>query len=69
MPEGFAFPVNHRFWTPFPSGLAGQGENEATVFAFARLAPGVTLDGAQAEVTTTGFLPAETASERDDLFR
>ena len=51
MPEGFAFPVNHRLWTPLtvsPSGylpLTGPAIN-----VVARLAPGVTQTQAHAEI-------------------
>lgn len=59
MPEGFAFPINHGFWTPLaadrsdalPSGDDGSGA------VFARLAPGSTLEGAQAELAALGLLP------------
>jgi predicted permease len=59
MPEGFAFPVNHRFWTPlstdpldYPRGAAPE------VFVIARLTPGVTLERAAGEVATLGLLPS-----------
>lgn len=57
MPEGFAFPMNHRFWTPLRSG-AGDMLADADVggVVFARLAPGATLDRAQAEVSALGLL-------------
>ena len=55
MPEGFAFPVNHRLWTPLklnPSDIApGQGP---PVFISGRLAPGYELDDAQAELDVIG---------------
>jgi putative ABC transport system permease protein len=55
MPEGFAFPVNHGFWTPLRASpldyARGQGP-EITMFG--RLAPGATLDGAQAELAAVG---------------
>ena len=53
MPEGFAFPLNHAYWTPLrpgsatPEPLAGPD-----LRAFARLAPGATLESAQAELET-----------------
>jgi predicted permease len=52
MPEGFGFPVNQRLWTPL--------RTDAAAFIFARLAPGATLEGAQAEVRTLGLLPRDT---------
>ncbi|HYR07194.1 MAG TPA: ABC transporter permease [Longimicrobium sp.] len=55
MPEGFAFPVNHRFWAPLradPQDYArGQGPE---IYVFGRLAPGATREQAQAELTTLG---------------
>ena len=55
MPEGFAFPVSHRFWVPFRADpqdhVRGKGPE---IFVFARLAPGATKAQAQAELTTLG---------------
>jgi predicted permease len=55
MPEGFRFPVNHQFWTPLqlePSRHErGQGP---AIMMFGRLAPGATMEEAQAELTTIG---------------
>ena len=55
MPEGYAFPVAQSLWVPlrvsaldYPSG---QGP---ALQLFGRLAPGVTLEEAQAELTTLG---------------
>ena len=67
MPEDFAFPVNHRFWTPLRTNLSDEARDEGpTIFAFARLAPGITLEGAEAELTTIGLLPSVTAPETDE---
>src|SRR5688572_4689155 len=60
MPEGFAFPLNHRFWIPLRSDPSGSLKPAPEGVAFARLAPGVSLDGAEAELTTVGLLPAAT---------
>jgi putative ABC transport system permease protein len=57
MPEGFAFPVNHRYWIPLRSDPVGSLKAAPEGVVFARLAPGVSLDGAQAELTTMGLLP------------
>ncbi|HEX8693039.1 MAG TPA: ABC transporter permease [Longimicrobium sp.] len=55
MPEGFAFPVNHRFWTPLRVDPANHDRGEESVaFVFGRLAPGVTEAGAQAELDAVG---------------
>lgn len=55
MPEGFAFPVSHDFWVPLKFELAevpvGGGP---AVFIAGRLAPGVTLEDAQAELAVLG---------------
>ncbi len=64
MPDQFAFPVNHRFWTPLRADPSDDARDEGPeVFVFARLAPGVTLEGAQAELTTIGVLPAAAVLE------
>lgn len=49
MPEGFAFPVDDKVWTPLRSGelVREPGHDELKVFG--RLAPGATLREAQAE--------------------
>ena len=60
MPEGFAFPVNHRYWIPLRSDPFGSLKPAPEGAVFARLAPGVSLDGAQAELTTIGLLPPAT---------
>ena len=64
MPEGFAFPVNHRFWIPLRSDPSGSLKAAPEGVVFARLAPGVSLDGAQAELTTIGLLPPATGPSR-----
>jgi predicted permease len=69
MPEGFAFPVNHRYWIPLladPSGSIAAAPEGAV---FARLAPGISLDGAQAEVSTVGLLPPSTTASHADARR
>lgn len=55
MPEGFAFPVNHRFWVPLrPDALAYGRRQGPPIQIFGRLAPGVTLEEAQAELSALG---------------
>jgi predicted permease len=49
MPRGFRFPVNQRLWTPLRTSAG-------SAFVFGRLAPGATLEGAQAEAATVGLL-------------
>jgi putative ABC transport system permease protein len=58
MPEGFAFPVNHRFWAPLRVDRSSPLPPPPDGAVFARLAPGVAREGAQAELTALGLLPA-----------
>ena len=55
MPEGFAFPVNHRFWTPLKidPGEYTRGEGPR-IYVSGRLAPGFDLAAAQAELSVIG---------------
>jgi putative ABC transport system permease protein len=53
MPEGFGFPVFHNLWTPLRSGELSQQPGQGALKVFGRLAPGVTLQQAQAELATT----------------
>lgn len=55
MPEGFAFPVNNRVWTPLRLDPSGFDRGEApSIDVFGRLAPGATLEQAQLQVATIG---------------
>jgi predicted permease len=55
MREGFAFPVSHEMWTPLrPDALAPAPRAGPEVTVFGRLAPGATLEGAQAELAAFG---------------
>lgn len=55
MPEGFRFPVNHQYWTPLQLDPASHERGAGPAIAmFGRLAPGVTMDEAQAELATFG---------------
>jgi predicted permease len=59
MPEGFAFPINHRFWVPLRVDPSDYERRQGPgIFVFGRLAPSATLDGAQAELTTVGLRAA-----------
>ena len=56
MPQGFAFPINHRYWVPLrldPRVPAAPGTGPY-LDAFGRLAPGATRASAQAELTAIG---------------
>lgn len=55
MPEGFAFPINHNLWLPLRlDGQAYQPRQGPVLYALGRLAPGVTLEEAGAEVAAIG---------------
>ena len=61
MPQGFAFPVDHQFWTALRTNpSASQRLQGPALFVFGRLAPKVGLEAAQAELTAIGQR-AETA--------
>jgi putative ABC transport system permease protein len=52
MPKAFAFPVNQNLWIPFRDDGAPVKRGEGPpISVVGRLAPGVTLDAAQAELT------------------
>jgi putative ABC transport system permease protein len=61
MREGFAFPVSHELWMPLRTDIPDQARSGPTITVFGMLAPGVTLETAQAELTTLG---RRAASER-----
>jgi len=55
MPDGFAFPVNHHFWSPLRAGTAlPEPLTGPDLMVFGRLAPGATFESAQAELETIG---------------
>jgi predicted permease len=55
MPEGFKFPINADLWVPLVNlaGLADQKRETRNFDVFGRLAPGVTIAQARAELNTT----------------
>lgn len=70
MPAGFAFPVNQRVWIPLRTNpLDYPGEQQPSVFVFARLAPGFTQHSAQAEVSALGMLPPKGAPQAPPSLR
>jgi len=69
MPEKFAFPVNHRYWIPLRPDPGASLKAAPEVVVFARLADGVSIDGAQAELATIGLLPPTTLSATADTRR
>ncbi len=55
MPEGYAFPVSHEAWTPLRIDELHRAPREGPgITVFGRLAPGASLEKAQAELTTLG---------------
>jgi predicted permease len=69
MPQGFAFPVNDAYWIPLRADPAAYPEGEGPrLNVFARLAPGATREGAQAELTVIGqhTAAATTPNEPDE---
>jgi putative ABC transport system permease protein len=54
MPEGYAFPVAHDMWLPLRTDVAVEPRQGAPITVFGRLANGMTLQNAQAEVTAIG---------------
>ena len=55
MREGFAFPVSHELWVPLRTGNPDQAPRSGpAITIFGVLAPGATLETAQAELTTLG---------------
>lgn len=70
MPEGFAFPVNHAFWVPLHADASDYERRQGpAINVFARLAPGVSRDAAQAELTTIGLRAAATFPETNERLR
>ena len=54
MPEGFAFPVAHDVWLPLRTDVAVEPLRGGSITVFGRLAPGITFENAQAELTSLG---------------
>ena len=64
MPEGFNFPISHDYWTPLHLDPARYPRRQGpAIFIFGRLAPGVTMDQAQAELSA---IAASTATQFPD---
>jgi putative ABC transport system permease protein len=55
MPEGYAFPVAHELWLPLRTDVPGvEPRTGAAITVFGRLAPGMSFETAQAELTSLG---------------
>jgi predicted permease len=62
MPEGFRFPLDHQYWIPLRlNPQAYERMQGPRLFVFGRLAAGVSIEAAQAELTTIG---QRTAADR-----
>ena len=62
MPQGFAFPVSQQAWIPLRATSSdNSGAKARGVFVFARLAPGLSRESAQAEVAALGLAQATPA--------
>ncbi len=70
MPEGFGFPINQEIWLPFRARALDHAPLEGpAIIAFGRLAGGVTLDDAQAEITAIGRRTAAASPETHSELR
>jgi putative ABC transport system permease protein len=64
MPAGFAFPVNYSLWIPLRADPSSFRPREGPqLIVFGRLAPGATLEAAQAEVAAIGLTRPDTNTE------
>ncbi|HYW06800.1 MAG TPA: ABC transporter permease [Longimicrobium sp.] len=55
MPDGFGFPVNHGLWVPLRVSASDHPRGQGPALKmFGRLAPGVGIDAAQAELAASG---------------
>jgi len=55
MPQGFGFPISHRYWVPLRPADAERTEAAAvSVNVFGRIAPGFSLEDVRSELATVG---------------
>jgi putative ABC transport system permease protein len=70
MPEGFAFPVNERLWTPLRvDGSTLPPRTGPSVSIFGRLAPGASMDDARAELGVIGARLAASSKQTHEHLR
>ena len=70
MPEGFAFPVTHRLWTPLRvDGSTLAPMTGPTLAVFGRLAPGSSMDDARSEIGVIGARLAAASPETHEHLR
>ena len=62
MPDGFVFPLNHGYWIPWRiDASVYEPRSGPSVNVFGRLAPGATIESAQAELASIGERMSATA--------
>jgi putative ABC transport system permease protein len=55
MPDGFAFPQDHEYWLPFQADPSASPRRKGpAIYIFGRLAPGISMEAAQAELAVLG---------------
>ena len=70
MPDGFGFPFDHQFWMPFRAdALAYERFQGPAIYVFGRLARGVSIEQAQAELATIGRRTTAARSETGEPLR
>ena len=70
MPESFGFPFNYGIWTPLRADAADYERRAGPdLLVFARLAPGVSVEQAQAELTAFGARAAAAFPQTDGRIR
>ena len=70
MPEGFGFPAYHSFWIPWRLDAAAHGPRRGPeINVFGRLAPGVTIARAEAELAAAGRLLAAASPSTHEHLR
>jgi putative ABC transport system permease protein len=65
MPPKFQFPQNQQLWIPLSAVAANDARKARSVFSFARLKPGVTVESAQADLTAASARLAREFPEAD----
>jgi putative ABC transport system permease protein len=70
MPHSFAFPANHRIWTPLRvDGSTLEPRTGPGVAIFGRLAPGASIDDARAELAVIGARLAASSPQTHEHLR
>lgn len=69
MPREFAFPVSHGVWVPLKVPVAAEPLSGPSLIVFGRLAPGVDLPTAQAEVDALGLRTTATSRKTHEHLR